>query len=138
MYLLNIDDDADDGLFFMEAVREISSEATCLVLSSGDNAVQFLSQDLGVLPDYIFLDINMPGMNGKECLVKLRSMRKLVNVPIIMFSTSIPDNETQTFRKLNASTCQKPHDFHSLKTVIKSIVVDGAKERSKSSGESTL
>lgn len=138
MYLLNIDDDADDGLFFMEAVKEISSEATCLVLSSGDNAVQFLSHDLGVLPDYIFLDINMPGMNGKECLVKLRSMRKLVNVPIVMFSTSIPANETQSFRQLNASTCQKPYDFHSLKTVIKSIVIDGAKGRSRSSGDSTL
>src|SRR5688500_16911965 len=138
MYLLNIDDDADDGLFFMEAVKEISSDATCLVLSSGDNAVQFLSHDLGVLPDYIFLDINMPGMNGKECLVKLRSMRKLVNVPIVMFSTSIPDHETQDFRKLNASACQKPYDFHSRQTVIQRIVIDGAKVRSKSSGESIL
>jgi len=138
MYVLNIDDDADDGLFFMEAVKEISSDATCLVLSSGDNAVQFLSHDLGVLPDYIFLDINMPGMNGKECLVKLRSMRTLVNVPIVMFSTSIPDHETQDFRKLNASACQKPYDFHSRQTVIQRIVIDGAKVRSKSSGESIL
>jgi DNA-binding response OmpR family regulator len=138
MYLLNIDDDADDSLFFMEAVKEISSDATCLVLSSGDNAVQFLSHDMGVLPDYIFLDINMPGMNGKECLVKLRSMRKLANVPIVMFSTSILDYDRQNFRKLNASACQKPYDFHSLKTVIKSIVIDGAEGRSKSAGESIL
>lgn len=138
MYLLNIDDDADDGLFFMEAVKEISSEATCLVLSSGDNAVDFLSHDMGVLPDYIFLDINMPGMNGKECLVKLRGMRKLVNVPIVMFSTSIPDNEKQNFRKLNASTCQKPSDFPSLKTVIKSILFNGTEGRSKPVGESIL
>ena len=138
MYLLNIDDDTDDGLFFMEAVKEISADATCLVLSSGENAVQFLSHDMGVLPDYIFLDINMPGMNGKECLVKLRSMRRLRNVPIVMFSTSIPDHEKKNFRNLNASTCQKPSDFHSLKTVIKSILFDEAEGRSKPPGQTIL
>ena len=127
MVVLNIDDDSDDGFFFMEAVKAITPEATCLLIDSGDNAVEFLAHDLGVLPDYIFLDINMPGMDGRECLTKLRSMPKLKEVPIVMFSTSIPETERKNFSKLNASSCQKPSDFHSLKTVIQKIIVGGHK-----------
>ena len=127
MVVLNIDDDLDDGLFFMEAVKEIIPEATCLLITSGDNAVELLANDIGVLPDYIFLDINMPGMNGRECLIELRSMPKLKDVPIVMFSTSIPETERKNFGKLNASSCQKPSDFHSLKNVIQKIIVGGHK-----------
>lgn len=127
MVVLNIDDDIDDGFFFMEAVKAITSEATCLLINSGDNAVEFLAHDMGVLPDYIFLDINMPGMDGRECLTRLRSMPKLKDVPIVMFSTSIGENDRKNFSKLNASSCQKPSDFHSLKTVIKKIIVTSEK-----------
>jgi CheY-like chemotaxis protein len=124
MLILNIDDDADDGFIFMEAVREINPAITCLFISNGREAIQLLSNDLGMLPDYIFLDINMPGMNGKECLVQLRKMKRLQEVCIVMFSTAIPDWDRPKYNELNAECFQKPADFQSLKTTLKKIIGD--------------
>ena len=121
-FVLNVDDDADDGFLFMEAIKDTNSSATCLVISSGKTAVQLLSQDIDELPDYIFLDINMPGMDGRECLAKLRSMPRLKGVAIIMFSTSISNSDKEKFLQLNASAYQKPSDYHSLKSVISKIL----------------
>ncbi len=122
MFVLNIDDDMDDGSIFMEAVREINPSITCLFISKGGDALKLLSNDLGIIPDYIFLDINMPEMDGRECLIKLRKIKKLETVSIIMFSTSIPDIDVPQYHKLNAACYQKPGDFESLKSIIKTIL----------------
>ena len=122
MLILNIDDDADDGSIFMEAVKEIDPAITCLFVSKGNDAIKLLSNDLGILPDYIFLDINMPEMDGRECLVKLRKMKKLEEVSIIMFSTSIPDQDKSKYNEMNAACLEKPGDFKSLKASLKKIL----------------
>ena len=63
MVVLNVDDDHEDREFFCDALREIDPSVVCLIAASGMEALALL-QDRDALPDYIFLDINMPMMDG--------------------------------------------------------------------------
>lgn len=66
--LLVIDDDADDRIFFSEAIKKVSPDVETHYCESGIQAIDMLFTRKIVDPDYIFLDMNMPMMNGKECL----------------------------------------------------------------------
>lgn len=89
LHILLADDDADDRLFFEEALTEIPISSRLTTFEDGQKLMDFLSEKQHpVPPDLIFLDINMPCKNGKVCLKEIRSNRKFEDVPIIMFSTS--------------------------------------------------
>ena len=82
-----IDDDHDDQEIFEMAVREISDSIDCFFADDGVKALEELRKD-DFLPDCIFIDINMPRMNGIECLEKIKTIRRLEPVPVCIFSTS--------------------------------------------------
>jgi CheY-like chemotaxis protein len=88
MTVLCIDDDQDDLEMFREAVHSINPEVVCLLARDAENAIAFL-QDAVILPDYIFLDINMPGMGGIQLLKHLQTVKDFGHIPVIMYSTSI-------------------------------------------------
>lgn len=88
MTILCVDDDPDDLDLFREAVSSINPQATCLLAKDAESALQFL-QNAVILPDYVFLDINMPGMDGLRFLQLLHSMKEFENLPVVMYSTSI-------------------------------------------------
>ena len=96
MKCLLIDDDQDDQEIFEMAVSEISDSIHCVFASDGVEALEELKKD-DFMPDCIFIDINMPRMNGIECLEKIKTIRRLQPVPVCMFSTSAdPDIVRQT------------------------------------------
>jgi CheY-like chemotaxis protein len=87
--ILLADDDADDRLFFQEAVTDSVIHAKYSGVESGLQLIDFLSDvQASSVPDVIFLDINMPGMDGKECLREIRNQVQFADTPIIMLSTS--------------------------------------------------
>ncbi len=87
--ILLADDDADDRDFFKEAITEANIEADITMMSDGEQLSEYLSATKDQsLPDVIFLDINMPKKNGKECLKEIRSNTEFNHIPVIMFSTS--------------------------------------------------
>src|SRR5688572_8484690 len=97
MTILFIDDDPEDTDIFCEAVSYLNKSdflagkkesIECLTLNNGCKTIEFLS-DLKELPQYIFLDINMPVMDGKECLIYLKDHPKFSGIPVIMLSTSL-------------------------------------------------
>jgi len=73
---LFIDDDADDQEFFCDAALSIDPHITCKFASNGVEAIEQLL-DESFLPDFIFIDMNMPKMNGKETLEEIRKMDRL-------------------------------------------------------------
>jgi CheY-like chemotaxis protein len=87
--ILLADDDEDDQLFFQEAVAESEINAEYPAVESGLQLVDFLS-DVQASPasDVIFLDINMPGMDGKTCLREIRKQAHFAETPVIVLSTS--------------------------------------------------
>jgi CheY-like chemotaxis protein len=87
--ILLADDDEDDRLFFQEAVADSAINAEYSVVESGLQLIDFLSDvQVSSAPDVIFLDINMPGMDGKDCLREIRKQAQFADTPVIMLSTS--------------------------------------------------
>ena len=74
------------------------------------------------LPDIIMLDLNMPGMGGREILKNTRKMQKLKVIPVIIFSTSDDQKDVKYCYEVGASSyIQKPVSFNILQTVCKRI-----------------
>jgi CheY-like chemotaxis protein len=121
MVILNVDDDQEDREFFCEALREIDSSIICLTAKSGTEALAILQNHMP-LPDFIFLDINMPMMDGKQCLKELKTIPELKHIPVIMYSTSTDTREIKECYKLGAEDFLiKPNNYQKLVNDITSI-----------------
>lgn len=97
-----IDDDIDDQEIFALALSQIGEQFQCIVADNGYEALQLLKNQVN-LPHYIFLDLNMPRMNGKECLKELKKIERLKNIPVIIYSTSSSILDIADTRALGAS-----------------------------------
>jgi CheY-like chemotaxis protein len=118
---LLIDDDADDSELFREALEEIDQSISLHCAENGEEALKLLTTI--DKPSIIFLDINMPRMNGWECLKKLKSMDAYKNIPVVMYSTSSHQREVDIAIDLGAlSFFTKPHSYSELKNMIKGII----------------
>jgi CheY-like chemotaxis protein len=110
-----VDDDLDDCDFLSEAVREIDPASVCLTAYNGEDALLKLRNAIKNLPDFIFLDLNMPRMDGKGCLAELKKDRNLKNIPVIIYSTSSAPEDIEETRSLGASYfLTKPSDYQKL------------------------
>src|SRR5687767_4251619 len=100
MVVMYVDDDPEDIEIFIEAVRECDRSVQCLVAQNGKQAMDILHADL--LPDFVFLDINMPVINGKVLLTEIRKDKKFKDIPVIMYSTSMDPREIEEYKKMGA------------------------------------
>jgi CheY-like chemotaxis protein len=103
-HILLIDDDEDEHLFFQWSVENVDLHLSLLHAHSSGQAESMLRH---VLPDIIFLDINLPVVTGFECLHQLRNNTALKNVPIYMYSTEINEAAVKEAMQLGASGCLK-------------------------------
>ena len=88
-HILLIDDDEDELIIFMDLLKKADFPCKCTWAKSG---VQALSQLAYLIPDIIFLDMNMPGMNGLECLAAIRQMPHLRAIPVVLHSSVISED----------------------------------------------
>ena len=121
--VLIVDDDTDDCDLFTEALADVKAATVCYCASDGDVAIQQLMKNEIERPDIIFLDINMPVMDGWECLSKLKSTDNLKDIPVIMHTTSSLVSDRDIARKLGALCyVTKQSDFKILKRMLEIIV----------------
>jgi CheY-like chemotaxis protein len=113
-----VDDDADDIEIFNDALKQIDTSITLITAHNGMDALQILASDILEKPDHIFLDINMPMMNGLDCLDKIRNEEKL-GIPVTIYTTSKNFHEYDRSVQLGADFLQKPHDYTSLIGVLR-------------------
>jgi CheY-like chemotaxis protein len=122
--ILLIDDDVDDQLYFRDAVNEINPSITCEIANNGKEALQQI--EIPPLPDIIFLDLNMPVMNGFECLSSLKKKGRYQDIPVVIFTTSKNADDISRTRELGASFFfTKPTDFNTLCHKLKTIIGKG-------------
>lgn len=117
-----VDDDEDDTSLFLEALAHVDSTVVCHTADDCSRALQLLSV-VNTNPELIFLDINMPGMSGWQCLMKLKEDAKHREIPVIMYSTSSHERDIDIAFDLGAMCFfVKPNDFRTLRNILEAIV----------------
>lgn len=118
MTILYADDDHDDYDILCDALNHLDPSISCHLATNGIEALKILNHS-NELPDYIFLDINMPLMNGKTCLFELKRNDRLKDIPVVVYSTTIADEERFELYKLGASSVlEKPNNIQELQFVL--------------------
>lgn len=120
--ILLIDDDEDDTEIFLTATEEISDKIICNTFFSAFVALKKLSAK-EITPEVIFLDLNMPVMNGQQFLVEIKKNADLKSIPIIIFSTTSHIATIQTVKDLGAHDfITKPGRYDELVTLLKPLL----------------
>jgi CheY-like chemotaxis protein len=118
-----IDDDIEDQEIFMEAVKEVSQNIECSSSNSGEDALHKLESKASNLPDLIFLDLNMPKLNGKQVLKEIKSTPVLKEIPVIMYSTSFAPRDIEEIKQFGAAHhLLKPSRFNDLCSALMNIL----------------
>lgn len=116
------DDDCDDVLFFEYVLESICPNCQLTVASTGEELVGLL-RDTNAMPDIVFVDVNMPILNGLEALEIIKGFPHMVGVPVIVYSTSFNDHDIQKAMECGASSyIVKPSDLDGLKKLIEKIL----------------
>lgn len=121
--ILLIDDDQDDIEIFEEALSEINPDIIFHNAENGQDAFnKLLGKEVGH-PDIIFLDVNMPGMNGWHFLTKLKLDPAYNQIPVIMYSTSSAKKDIEIALDLGAvGFLTKPADYSGLKNALRLLM----------------
>jgi CheY-like chemotaxis protein len=117
------DDDEDDRLFFIDAFEELKINTIVNTLNNGRELLNFLNHPETILPNIIFLDLNMPILNGIECLKEIKLNDRFKEIVVAIYSTSSSDQDIEDTFVLGANIyIKKPSSFDSLKKILSEIV----------------
>ena len=94
--ILLVEDDADDQHLFTEALHAMYPAIECLIAKDGRDALDQMNTT-SPIPTIIFMDLNMPMMNGYECIAALRKESRFRNIPIVIYTTS---NKTTELKRI--------------------------------------
>jgi CheY-like chemotaxis protein len=98
-----VDDDEDDCQLFTDSIRQFDAEIKCLVAKDGQLALDLLLKDSASLPSLIFLDLRMPRLSGKKCLIELKNNPATKDIPVIIYTTSRSLLESAELKQLGAA-----------------------------------
>lgn len=114
-----IDDDVDDREIFALALADTDKNMQLFTAINCKAAIDKFVDEHDFIPDYIFLDLNMPGMNGFECLARIKEMPHLCERPVIIYSTSSNVNYFEETRRLGATHyLVKPNRIEELTRIL--------------------
>jgi len=127
--LVMVDDDPEDILLVKTAVQRADVPLEVISLYDGDALFDYLDDLISddtlptsVPPLIIFLDLNMPRLDGRKCLQRLKSNPNWVDLPILVFSTSDAPDDIRRCYELNANSyISKPDDPKALDTIVSSV-----------------
>lgn len=116
-----VDDDPDDRYLFSEAIAEVVEGYELQLFCDGSEIIDYLKKKPTdeELPDIIFMDINMPHINGLEALQLIRNELRMNSLPIAMYSTSSAEANIEESLSLGANIyITKPASFDKLKELL--------------------
>ena len=120
--VLLADDDLDDAELFQEALVQINASIEFRHARSGTEVLSILET---LKPDVIFLDLNMPQMDGWQCLARLKSNSMHARIPVIIYTTSNFYKDKEKATQLGADgLITKPTDFHTLKFILSQVIAN--------------
>jgi CheY-like chemotaxis protein len=120
--LFLIDDDLDDQEIFASVIENLSPDLICVTAGNGKQGIEKLVSG-EVNPDLIFLDMNMPLMNGKQFLIELKKDIRIKHLPVVILSTSSDKSNISEAKELGAiEFITKPDRFSEWERVLKKLL----------------
>ncbi|CAN5336694.1 response regulator [soil metagenome] len=120
--ILIVDDDLDDIQLLTDGLLEVDPAIECQSAFDGEKAMSLLRSGLSYVPDYIFLDLNMPKISGKQVLAQLKKDLRLKDIPVIIYTTSNFDRDQEEAFLLGAKHfITKPTSLKELHNAIVSV-----------------
>lgn len=118
--ILLIDDDEDEYEIFLSALKKTDAPFDFISADCCEKALDILKH---VNPDFIFIDLNMPRINGMTCLEEIKKINKISHVPVYMYSTGINASDGQKALQLGAADyIIKPNSISTLSSILKKIL----------------
>jgi len=122
--VLLADDDFDDRFFFQRAVDTLPTPNQLKTVDDGADLMDYLDKtDIEKLPDILFLDLNMPKMNGMECLEQIKGNNKLKHIPVVIYSTALHEDVADLTYKNGAHYYVRKTDVMQLQKVLNHIFI---------------
>jgi CheY-like chemotaxis protein len=125
--ILLVEDDPGDQKLIKVSLKKQKIANKLYIVDSGEEALEFLCQhgkyNYGTpRPDLILLDLNMPGMGGKEFLRRMKQDEKMGNIPVVILTSSDSDADIRDSYNLQASGyIKKPVELEGFKRVMEKI-----------------
>jgi two-component system response regulator len=124
--ILLVEDNPDDADLVRIALDEARIDATLDVVPDGVAALQYVRGEgpyTGVPhPHIVLLDLNLPGVDGREVLRTIKTDQALCTIPVVVMSTSVDDNDIDATYRMHANSfVSKPPDFDSLVRTFEAI-----------------
>lgn len=119
--ILYAEDDPDDLFMIRQAFEQFDGATTLLHASNGFEALEILNQTKlnKDLPCLIILDINMPGMSGRDALIHIRQSQEFKDIPVVLFTTSSSELDRSFAKKWGAEFFTKPLVYSELEELAK-------------------
>ena len=125
VYILIVDDDEDDRDLFCDAVNAVDSSIECIMARNGEEALEGLKSRILPTPDIIFLDLNMPRLNGMQCLRALKKDPLFEHIPVVIYTTSkMKEDKKAAIQAGAADFVTKPTSLKELCETIAGTLVD--------------
>ena len=107
MEVLLVEDNYGDVVLVQEAIKFVEKQVNLNVVRDGKEAINYLKKQAkyadALLPDLIFLDLNLPKKNGKEVLNEIKCCDKLKQIPVVILTTSQNEEDISDAYRLNAN-----------------------------------
>lgn len=110
--VLYADDDLDDKAWIVEAWETLDFPVEIEFVDNGRQAIEYLQQADGHMPALIVLDLNMPEMDGRQTLQKLKNDQQFRNIPVVIVTTSTSKLDIEVCKRLGASQFLTKPDTH--------------------------
>jgi CheY-like chemotaxis protein len=122
MTIFYADDDQDEIDFFCEALKLVDPSIECVTASNGREALQLL--EAIEIPDLIFLDLNMPRLDGEGCLVSIKNNARLKDVPVIIYSSTADAKDIYMLKARGAfKVLKKVWGIAQLSRELRSVII---------------
>ncbi len=127
--LLHVEDDANDAWLVRRAFEKSQLRAHYQVVADGENAIAYLAgldpysdRNRYPLPNFILLDLKLPGKSGFEVLEWLRRQNQIRFLPVVILSSSGEETDIARAYTLGANSyLVKPSDFDGLSSLVRLI-----------------
>lgn len=124
--ILLVEDNEGDIILTTEAFKDMNLENTISIVRDGEEALRFLKKQEEHLeaptPQLILMDINLPGMDGKELLDRIKKDAALKEIPVVMLTSSAKDADiSECYDKHVNWYITKPIDYDKYTKVMHEI-----------------